>query len=227
MDLCRWALNEKQVCDRTFSLGGRFSYEDAGETANTQIVLHDFGAKQLIFEVRGLPTENYKGAMVGIIVEGTKGYVVMTTYSEGTAFDLEGKPFKQFSGGGDGHHYANFQEAVRKRDHKILNADVEEGHLSSALCHLANISLRLGKPIDSKDVASELKSIQGSGNFPECWQRTSEHLATNKVENYKVLVGPRLKLDRDSESFPGNAEANAMLTREYRAGYQIPNSDAV
>ncbi len=227
MDLCRWALNAKQVCDRTFSLGGRLSYEDAGETANTQIVMHEFGTKQLVFEVRGLPTENYKGAMVGIIVEGTKGYVVMTSYDTGTAFDLEGKAFKQFSGGGDHHHYNNFQEAVRKRDHKILNADVEEGHLSSALCHIANISLRLGKSIAGKDVAAELKSIQGPANFPECWQRTAEHLATNKVEDYKIQVGPRLKLDPISETFPGNADANALLTREYRAGYRIPNADAV
>ncbi len=227
MDLCRWALNEKKLCDRTFSLGGRLGYEDAGETANTQMVLHEFGAKQLVFEVRGLPTENYKGAMVGIIVEGTQGYVVMTTYDTGTAFDLDGKAFKQFSGGGDHHHYNNFQAAVRKRDHKILNADVEEGHLSSALCHIANISLRLGKTIDGKDVASELKSIQGPAKFSEGWQRTEQHLATNKVENYKIQVGPRLAMDPVSETFPGNDKANAMLTREYRSGYRIPNADAV
>jgi len=227
MDLCRWALNEKKVCDRTLSLGGRLNYEDAGETANTQIVMHEFGSKQLVFEVRGLPTENYKGAMVGIIVEGTTGYLVMTTYDSGTVFDLEGKAIKQFSGGGDHHHYGNFQEAVRKRDHKILNADVEEGHLSSALCHIANISLRLGETIDGEDVASKLKGIQGSANVSECWRRTAEHLSINQVEAYKIQMGPRLTMDPVSETFLGNAKANDMLTREYRAGYRIPNADAV
>ncbi len=227
MDLCRWALNEKQVCDRTFSLGGRLSYVDAGETANTQIVMHEFGSKQLVFEVRGLPTENYKGATVGIIVEGSKGYLVMTTYDSGTVFDLEGKAVKQFSGGGDHHHYHNFQDAVRKRDHKILNADVEDGHLSSALCHIANISLRLGTFVDAEDVPGEVKGIQGPANFPECWQRTAVHLANNKVEGYKIQVGPKLTLDPVSETFPGNAKANDMLTRDYRAGYRIPSEDAV
>jgi hypothetical protein len=203
------------------------SYDDAGETANTQIVLHEFGSKQLVFEVRGLPTENYKGASVGIIVEGTKGYLVMTSYDSGTVFDLDGEAVKHFSGGGDHHHYNNFQEAVRKRDHKILNADVEQGHLSSALCHVANISLRLGNSIDGKDVVSELKSIQGPANFLECWQRTTEHLATNNLENYKIQIGPRLSMDPVSETFPGNDKANDMLTREYRDGYRIPSADAV
>ena len=222
MDLCRWALNEKKICDRTFSLGGRLSYEDAGETANTQIVLHEFGSKQLIFEVRGLPTENYKGAMIGIIVEGSKGYLVMTSYDEGTIFDLEGRAVKQFSGGSDHHHYSNFQDAVRKRDHKLLNADVEEGHLSSSLCHLANISLRLGTNVDSADVGGKIKDLQGPANLTECWGRTQEHLATNQVSNYQIKVGPRLVLDPISETFPGNVEANTMLTREYRPGYQVP-----
>ena len=227
MDLCRWALNENKLCDRTFSLGGRLGYEDAGETANTQIVLHEFGSKQLVFEVRGLPTEDYKGAKVGIIVEGSKGYLVMTTYETGTVFDLEGNKVKQFSGGGDHHHYQNFQDAVRKRNHKILNADVEEGHLSSALCHLANISLRLGADVEAADVPGKLNDIKGPANFQECWGRTSEHLKTNNIDDYKMQVGPRLIMDPISETFPGNAKANAMLTRDYRAGYQIPSENSV
>ena len=227
MDLCRWALNEKQVCDRTFSLGGRLGYKDAGETANTQLVLHEFGSKQLVFEVRGLPTENYKGAMVGIIVEGSEGYLVMSTYESGTIFDLEGKPVKQFSGGGDHYHYKNFQDAVRKRDHKILNADVEEGHLSSALCHLSNISLRLGTEVDSLDVPGKLKDLQGPANLMECWQRTSDHLKTNKLESFSMQVGPRLSLDPILETFLNNEQANEMLTRNYRAGFQIPSESAV
>jgi len=227
MDLCRWALNENRLCERTFSLGGRLGYEDAGETANTQIAVHDYGAKQLVFEVRGLETTDYKGAMVGIIVEGTKGYLVMTTYEQGTIFDLEGKPVKQFNGGGDGHHYRNFQDAVRKRDHKILNADVEDGHLSSALCHLANISLRMGTEVASRDIADKLKDFQGPENMKACWERTAEHLKANNLEDCKMLVGPRLGFDPVSETFPNNPKANAMLTRDYRAGYTIPSEVSV
>jgi predicted dehydrogenase len=227
MDLCRWALNESKMCDQTFSFGGRFGYEDAGETANTQCVVHDYGSKQLVFEVRGLPTESFKEAMVGIIVEGSAGYLVMTSYQEGTAFDKDGKVIRSFKGGGDHHHYKNFQDAVRKRDHKMLNADVEEGHLSSALCHVANISLRLGTLIPASDVASKLSDFKGPENVSNLWERTAEHLKANNVTGHQVLVGPRLKMDPYAETFPGNEKANAMLTRDYRAPYQLPTEASV
>ncbi len=227
MDLCRWALNENRLCERTFSLGGRFGYEDAGETANTQIAVHDYGTRQLVFEVRGLPTDPFKAASVGIIVEGTQGYLVMTSYDSGTAFDLEGKAIKQFKGGGDGYHYRNFQEAVRKRDHKVLHADVEQGHLSSALCHLANISLRLGSPVDAADVEAKLADVRGPEDLKATWNRTAEHLKANRVEGYQVQVGPRLDFNPVSETFVNNAKADAMLTREYRKGYEIPAESAV
>ena len=39
-------------------------------------------------------------------------------------------------------HVGNFINCIHDRKHP--NADVEEGHISAALCHLANISYRLG-----------------------------------------------------------------------------------
>ena len=48
---------------------------------------------------------------------------------------------------GSGDHYANFVKAVKARDPKLLNADIEQGHLSSAYCHLGNIAYRLGRKL--------------------------------------------------------------------------------
>jgi Oxidoreductase family, C-terminal alpha/beta domain len=47
-----------------------------------------------------------------------------------------------------GSNWENFIKAVRSRKREDLNADIEEGHLSSALVHLSNISYRLGRSID-------------------------------------------------------------------------------
>jgi hypothetical protein len=69
----------------------------------------------------------------------------MSSYDSGTAFDLSGKEIQSFKGDAD--HFANFLSAVRSRKHTDLNADILEGHLSSALCHLGNISYRLGTKI--------------------------------------------------------------------------------
>jgi hypothetical protein len=227
MDLCRWALGEDRLSDRVWSFGGRLGYSDAGETANTQVVVHDYGQRKLIFEVRGLPTKEYKGSMVGIIVEGTKGYVVMTSYASGTAFDLDGKPIKQFNGGGDDRHYKNFTDAMRNRDYKTLNADIEQGHYSSALCHLGNISLRLGKEIAGAEVAGALKSQGADASISETWDRTAAHLTENSVSDYSIWMGQPLGLDPVSETFKGPDAPNHWLTREYRAPYSIPREDAV
>lgn len=39
-------------------------------------------------------------------------------------------------------HVENFISCIHSRKHP--NSDVEEGHISAALCHMANISYRLG-----------------------------------------------------------------------------------
>jgi len=44
-------------------------------------------------------------------------------------------------------HIENFLKAVRSRNRKDLTCDVEEGHLSAALVHMANISYRTGRKL--------------------------------------------------------------------------------
>ena len=76
MDLARWGLNVDQLSKRVFSYGGRLGYTDAGDTANTQVVVHDYGDKSLVFEVRGLETKDYRGAKVGVIYECENGQLL-------------------------------------------------------------------------------------------------------------------------------------------------------
>ncbi len=238
MDLCRWALGVNQLSNSVVSYGGRFGYEDAGETANTQVIVHDYGDKSLVFEVRGLKTNDLKGAKVGIIVEGTDGYVVMGSYSSGVAFDKNGNQIREFSGpSSDDLHFANFLAAVRSRKIQDLNADIEEGHLSSALCHLGNISYRLGDEVASGDALKKLDGFQCQDNLGETLERTLTHLFYNDVDmkiyndvdmkTTKLRVGAQLKLDPKAENIPGNDAANAMLTREYRAPFVVPAAGKV
>jgi predicted dehydrogenase len=53
MDIARWGLGVNHIGESVLSYGGRLSYEDAGETANTQVNIHGDGDKTLVFEVRG------------------------------------------------------------------------------------------------------------------------------------------------------------------------------
>ncbi|MCA9071634.1 MAG: Gfo/Idh/MocA family oxidoreductase, partial [Planctomycetaceae bacterium] len=183
MDICRWGLGLDGIGNGVLSYGGRFGYEDAGETANTQVCIHDYGDKQIIFEVRGLPTDKLRGANVGVIFYGTKGYVVMTSYTAGAAFDLDGKLVKTFSGGDD--HFGNFISAVRSRNPEDLNADIEEGHYSSALCHLGNISMNLGEPVHGQEARER---FAGNRESLETFERFSEHLQKNNVDLSKTKL---------------------------------------
>ncbi len=91
---------------------------------------------------------------MGLIVEGSEGYLVIDQLFRRDSFDKSGAAIKQFKGGGD--HFGNFVSAVRQNDHAGLNADILEGHLSSALCHTGNISLRLGQACGLSELKERL-----------------------------------------------------------------------
>ena len=230
MDLARWGLGIDRLADSVICYGGRLGYEDAGDVGNTEVSILDFGDKTLVFEVRGLETGALRGAKIGVIFYGTEGFVVLTSYTGGAAFDKDGNVVTKFSGGGD--HYDNFVKAVRSRNHEDLNADILQGHLSCALSHLGNISYYLGEPasVDKiRDTLGQLKTFENTGTTLD---RTVDHLVNNEadevdLEKTPLTLGPKLELDGKAETILNNAEASKMLTREYRAPYIVPSAGEV
>ena len=232
MDIARWFLGVDALSPAVWSVGGRLGYEDDGETANTQIVYHDYPDAPLIFEVRGLPEktgsknmdrfphpDKDKGGSVAVIIHCEGGYVLVPNYTSATAFDKEGKQIKRWSGAED--HYQNFIDAVRARKHDKLTADILEGHLSSALCHTGNISYRLGQKSSPGEIRDAIKNHRDAS---ETFGRMQEHLAANGVDitDTKTTFGVLLKMDPKTEQFIDNADANKMLTRNYRKPYIVP-----
>lgn len=219
MDVARWGLGKDELCRSAISIGGRFGYTDDGETANTQVCYFDYADAPLIFEVRGLPTPDYRGAGVGNVFHCTDGYLVFTGYDRAVAYDRDGGVLQRFSGGGD--HFANFLAAVRSNRRQDLKADIAEGHLSSALCHLANISYRLGRNVPMQPRSDV---FQNNAAARETQTRMEEHLTNAGVALGKenLRVGSLLELDVRAETFRNNNDANRMLTREYRKGYEVP-----
>ena len=56
MDIARWGLGAEGLPQSVSSTGGKYVYIDDQETPNTQMATFDYGGKELMFEVRGLPT---------------------------------------------------------------------------------------------------------------------------------------------------------------------------
>ncbi len=233
MDISRWFLGLDSLASNALSYGGRFGYEDAGDTPNTLVSALEFGPdKTIVFEVRGLKTDDLLGAKVGVIVYGSEGYMVIPSYTSASVFDTKGKVIKTFNSHGDAvvRHFENFFDAMRSRKASELNAPILEGHLSSALCHQGNISYRLGSLHSNVDALDRLKALKCNDHVKETFDRTTSHLADNKVtigDKTEFLLGETVVFDPKAETIVGNAAAEPLLTREYRAPYVVPAADAV
>jgi predicted dehydrogenase len=225
MDVARWFLGEEALSPRVLAVGGRLGYVDDAETPNTLIIFHDYLRAPLIMEVRGLPEkagshemDTYKGGKIGIVVECEGGYVLVPSYDSAIAFDKDGKEIKRFKGASS--HFENFLQVVRSRRESDLNAPIFEGHLSSSLCHTANISYRVGSQ-QPPDLIRE--QIKGDRDALPTYQRMCEHLAANNVDLEKTpaTLGMVLRMNPANSKFIDNKRANYLLARKPREPYVI------
>ena len=158
MDIARWGLGLDSHPSKMCSMGGNVMFDDDQETPNVQHALFEYpqedGSKKLLqFEVRHWIT-NHEGGIgegpsntVGVVFYGSEGYLVVDSYNSWRVFyGRKQEPGPHAKAGGN--HYQNFVEAVRKRDESVLNCTTEEGFKSAALCHLANISYRVGRSLE-------------------------------------------------------------------------------
>ncbi len=230
IDDCRFILDNPDLPKRVISLGGRFNFDDNAETPNTQLAVFEFeSAPPMYIETRNLPMkkginamDHIRGVRAGNIIQCEHGYFGGGR-GGGWVFDNNHKKIKQFPGDGGGGHQANFIDAVRSRKRENLHADILQGHLSSVLCHIANISYRLGKETPS-ELINEL--FQQDKQASEAYERIQNHLEANEVDLLKtpVTLGPWLEIDSKKEKFKGEfgKAANKYVSRKYRKPFVVP-----
>jgi predicted dehydrogenase len=244
LDLCRWVLGQNKLPKRVMSFGGRFGYDDDGETPNTQIAIFDYDPAPIIYEVRGLPSgkgnsnmDIYKAISTtgvvmhcgrsspspntGVVVQCKNGYVNLTDL---IAYDNKDRQIKRFKSKSPGPQ-ASFIKAVRSRKITDIRTDILEGHLSTSLCHMGNISYRLGTESSNKQIN---EVIQGDKDSLEAFERFQIHLVANGVNlnNTPAVLGPWLKINSKTERFFGifARKANKLLTRNYRKPFVVPKN---
>jgi predicted dehydrogenase len=225
LDVARWAIKGATLPTKVWSLGGRFAYEDQGQVPNTQMAVYEYGDVLVVFEVRGLVDKHpdFKFKVLneyytteGMITDG-KFYPRNSGAPEKLArFDVKVTP---------GGSWGSFLHTVRSRKVEDLNADVEHGHYSSALCHLANISYRVGESVSFDQKArvwSENRQVAETfGNLWANLEAVGVNLAATKCQLGRVLT-----FDPQRERFVGEGakEANQLLTRAYRSPFAVPKS---
>jgi predicted dehydrogenase len=160
LDIVRWALNAKAPTTVS-AFGGRYELKDGGQTPDVQQAIYSFpgclvswtGCEISGFEAIRYPEDDRR---IKPLVEfhGTKGSMVLTRRGfevtpqiwTGDGEDQKTPAMQPLSAKATGYpHARNFLDCVKSRALPI--ADVEEGHRTAAMCHLANISTKLGRTL--------------------------------------------------------------------------------
>lgn len=228
LDMMGWALKEPGMPRAAFSIGGRYGWNDGGETPNVLASFFDCGnGIPVCFEVRNwVPKKaaNFHGVNAAAVILATEHGELRAQRGGAVFVDGAGKEVKRFKGDAGATHQANFIAALRAGSNQGLKAEVERNHFAAAMAHLANASLRTGKAgtlAEAQVLAAKMPGL-------------SEHLdsmATNLTGHGIDLakptlgIGALLTVDPAREQVVGEhaAAANPLLTRDYRKGYELPN----
>ncbi len=227
MDVARWAIKDGTLPNEIWSLGGRFTppEQDQGQTPNMQLSVMDFNGVLLVFETRGLvDSRKYPKAPprnVSNEFYTTEGVIRGSTFTPKNGGKSERvKPTKSVdvvSGG----PFGSWISTIRSGNPKDSNCDAHTGHYSSALCHLPNISYRLGEQVAFDKKA---KTLGDNKVVVEAFDKVVDNLKAVDLQlsERTYMLGRVLKFDPKTEKFIGDDQANQMLTRDYRKGYEVP-----
>ncbi len=173
LDVIRWGLGLDTHPTEVTAMGGKFVHEDDRTSPTHVAISYRFGdAKPLVtYEHRSWYTNSEAGFReqypfvqpdfpVGTMFFGSDGYLIFPDYSSYYTFlgpkrePGPSKPaeidWRKDRGPWQTEsipHFRNWVAAIRAGDHTLLNADVEEGHKSMAVCLLARTSYQVGRPL--------------------------------------------------------------------------------
>ncbi len=224
----RQILGWSDVPRNVASFGNRF-WDDDGQTPNMQFSVMEHRGVKVVVDVRNMADERggqggavYLGMRGGNYFMCEKGYIKLSR-GGGAAFNHDGQRIAQYKGNGGTDHKKNFFDAVRAGDASLLNAEIEMGHQSTVMCHLSNISWRLGSPGSINEIRERLGFNEDALNTLESITR---QLQFNKVDlnRMPLIAGPKLSYDNKSEVFTGAyaEDANKLVRLSSRNEFEIP-----
>jgi predicted dehydrogenase len=143
LDVIRFVL-KLDTPTKISSGGGKYYYDDDQETPDTQTATFDFPGCTAVWEHRIWAKKDLEGESFGIAFHGENGTLVVDSKGWHVRDGVEGS--EKQSAGIEALHIRNFLDVIRGNA-KTLNADVEEGHKSTMLCHLGNAAFRSGKTL--------------------------------------------------------------------------------
>ncbi len=226
LDMAYWALNKDVTHPtRVMALGGRFQWNDQGETPNTMLGIAEYpNGQQVFFNVRNVGYEGYDRQVENEYYFEDGGKIIRGKYyakgsTVGEEFDI---PEGHVTPGGN---WGSFIAACRAGDPSMANGNALDAHYGCVLGHLMNNSYRLGQSVPFNAKAGRFgNNADAAEHFATLHDVMSKGVGLPK-DGTPYTVGPWLTFDPTTERHTGEfaAEANELLRNPNRAGFQVPD----
>ncbi|TWT93970.1 Gfo/Idh/MocA family protein [Stieleria varia] len=233
LDVARWAIDDDQTHPvKVSALGGRFQWDDQGETPNTMFAMAEYpNGQQVFFNVRNVNYKGYKKQVFneyyledGSVITGEGNYQILRPGATKPE-KLELEPGNVTPGG----NWNAFIAAVRAGDPNLANGNVMDAHYGCVLGHLMNNSYRLGVEVPFSEKAGKFgDNADAAEHFSRLHAIMRDGVGVPK-DGGKYIVGPTLSFDPETERFVGQdaEQANKLLKDPNNAAYQVPTVENV
>jgi hypothetical protein len=224
-----------------YTIGGRYGYMDNGDVPNSFLAVYEYEGIKIVYESRALSEHPDSENMDGLKTISATGKSIFFPHDSkspntheaficehgilynDSIYDNNGTLISSIKADGSIEALEHFIEAVKSRDVSDLRIDIDEGHLSTAFCHLGNISYKLGK---QESLSNIYKKLEDHPFLMDSFRGFEKHLSVHGIDISEQLpvLGPKLLFDSKMEAFhgPNSNMANLFLKDTYREPFQIP-----
>ena len=226
LDVARWALDTELTNPvRVMAIGGRFQWQDQGETPNTMFALAEYpNGQSVFFNVRNVNYDGYERQVENEYYFEDGGKIIRNQYypaGGGSPVPVD-VPDGHVTPGGN---WGSFVAACRAGDPSMANGNVHDAHYGCVLGHLMNNSYRLGRSVPFNKKAGRFgDNADAAEHFGRLHEVMRDGVGVPE-DGAQYVVGPWLTFDPDTERHTGDhAEAaNALLKDENRRGFEVPD----
>jgi len=232
LDVAYWALDDEVANThpvRVMAMGGRFNWDDQGETPNTMFAVAQFANGQYVFfNVRNVNHEGYKREVTNRFYFEDGGKLIDGEYVSHNGSQPRNVTVKKvpMTPGGA---FGSFVNACRANDPTMANGNMFDAHYSCTLGHLMNISYRMGEKVPFNAKAGRFGDNKlAFEEFMKIHETARDGMGV-PVDQADYIVGPWLEFDGETEFFKGDrsVEANRLLFDPRREEFDLPSPDKV
>ena len=230
LDVAQWAIDDDQIHPvKAMAVGGRFKWNDQGQTPNTMFAMAEYAnGQQVFFNVRNVNYEGYERQVMNEYYFEDGGKIVGGKYFPSGS--SQGEPLKIEHGSvTPGGAFGSFIAAVRAGDPKLANCDALTAHRSCTLGHLMNNSYRLGEQVPFNKQAGRFgDNADAAEHFGILHDVMAKGVGIPADGNH-YTVGPMLHFDPEAERFTGDHadQANLLLKDTNHEGFVVPDVTAL